>query len=293
MGYTSDVTNAISGKKYLISTVKQRTGGWGLWETAVIERKLFGIPNMFRPVLRVTARDEHQAQYVHGRVAEIVAQRDQAEWESAKWTLKNDDLEAAPSPTPSNTDQAKSTAEDNSRLWEYFRGKQNTKAVLEEKANAVTALITSNYDYGLVLASTMKDTNPEIRLGEEEVRQTLAETAALLLSVLDRTAFQFMGMDREAFMDALEVGVFQALQDKGVAPDSFRELLTRRYEEYAHYRKWLPEEDESAKDTLFWEFAKKIAIILNVGLDPVFNLSLTNGLLNAILNWKLNELLPE
>lgn len=484
MGYTSDVTNTINGKKYLISTTAlgRRTS---MWETAVLKRTLFGIPNMLRPLLRVITLDEKQALFVHGRVEEIVAQRDPTEWEPAKWALMNDDLDATTSQAPSDgelrslalhgevaeaivralardmeraldardfethlaqfrqegsralmrhgyrlrlaeqkimlprqlvpqgqvdeilrsnksprekteaitqyldthdsaglgepirpytlarfdeiqevcerfvgkaiesnripkderqmqiglyqgyvaygyvyrvaeelvrehiratesasngasssaglsaiaeavTNEDKSAAEDNSKLWGNFRGKPNTEAVLKEKANALTTLITSNCDFGLALASAMKDNNPEIRLGDEEARQALAETAALLLSVVDRTAFQFLGSkNRDAFMDALEVGVARVLQEKGMEPESFLELLGKRYEEYAHYPKWVFEKDESAKDTLFWEFAKKIAINLNVGLDPVFNLTLTEVLLKAFLSWKLNELLPD
>jgi len=293
MGYSSDVTNKIDGKKYLISTVKQRSGRAGWWETAVMKRSLFGIPNMFRPILRVIAREERQAQHVHGRVVEIVTQRAQAEWESAKWTLMNDDPEPAPAPAPSDIVEGKSTTGDIAHVLEYFRGKPNTKAVLEEKAKVVTILITSNCDYGSALASALKDNNPAIRLGEGQEREAFAETAVVLLSVLDRTAFQFMGMERDPFMDALEAGVARALQDKGMAQDTLGELLSRRYEEYAHYLKWLPDEGESASGTLFWEFSKKIATTLNVGPDPVFNLNLTNGLLQAILSWKLNELLPE
>ena len=78
MGYTSDITNTINNKRYVISTVQHaRTGEW---ETGVFERKLFGIPNMLHPILRMSARNESQARIFHGRVEELVAQRSPTDW---------------------------------------------------------------------------------------------------------------------------------------------------------------------------------------------------------------------
>jgi len=91
-------------------------------------------------------------------------------------------------------------------------------------------------------------------------------------------------------MAALEAGVATALQDKGAEQGSFQKLLGKRYEEYSHYRKWLPGKDEAAKGTLFWEFAKKVAAILGVGPNIVFNTALTNELLSAFVCWNLDEL---
>jgi hypothetical protein len=284
MGYSSDVTNTVNGKKYLISTAFHR--GTGKWETAVLERKLFGIPNFLYPTLRIIAQDEHQARFIHGRVEEIVSQRAPHEWDSAERALVNHDLDTPTSRVP--------TTEDASPVWGYFRGKKNSNLVLEEKANAVTTLVANNCNFGLKLASAMKNEWPESGLGEEEARQTQAETAAFLLSVINPTAVKFLGSkNKDVFMRALFVGVTRELQVKGVKPRSFEELLRKRIEEYAQYREWIPEKDESAKDTLFWEYAKKIAIILNIGPDAIFNVLLTNQLLEALVSWKLSELLQE
>jgi hypothetical protein len=83
------------------------------------------------------------------------------------------------------------------------------------------------------------------------------------------------------------------LRDKGIEPRSFQELLGKRYEEYAHYQKWLPEKGEGSKGTLFWEFAKKVATILCVGQSIIFQTFLTKLLLGKIVGWNLDKLLPE
>ena len=186
------------------------------------------------------------------------------------------------------------TSKDTAKILEYFRGKTNTKDVLEEKAKIVAHFIIHNCDSGLVVATALKDTTPEIRLGEEEARQAGTETAALLLTLVDRLAVEFLGSNnRDVFMNALEAGVADALQDKGVEPGAFQELVYKRYEEYSHYRKWVPKGDEGAKGTLFWEFGMKVATILCVGQSIIFQALLTNLLMEKIVRWKINELLPE
>jgi hypothetical protein len=179
--------------------------------------------------------------------------------------------------------------------WEYFRGIPNTKALLEEKAKLVADLIIASCNAGLVIAAEIKDTiNPDIRWAEEEARQAAAETAAFLLSLIDRPAFNFLGSkNRDVFMEAVEVGVFDSLQDKGVDPKNFFEILNKRYEEYSHYEEWLPKEGKGAKGTLFWEFGKKVATILCVGRSAHFNDLLTLSLLKSFRLWELHKLLPE
>jgi hypothetical protein len=84
MGYTSNIKNAINGKRYLVSTAEDHDGGW---QTAVFERKIFGISNPLHPAMFTGAPDEEQARLVHARVEAIVAQLPPTEWETAKWEL--------------------------------------------------------------------------------------------------------------------------------------------------------------------------------------------------------------
>jgi hypothetical protein len=177
--------------------------------------------------------------------------------------------------------------------WDYFRGKPNTKTILREKANVVVHLIINNCDAGLLLAAAFRDRNEssDIRLGDHEARQSMVETAALLLTMVDQHALKFLGSaKRDVFMDALEAGVAGALQDKGAERGAFLEFLLKRYKEYSHYRKWLPEKGEAANGTLFCEFGKKVGAIFGIGRDIAFDIVLTNGLLSAFVRWKLDEL---
>lgn len=168
------------------------------------------------------------------------------------------------------------------RTWDYFRGKPNTKAVLEEKANVVVHLIVNDCDSGLLFAAKFKDKNSDIRLGDDEAQQSMAETAALLLTLTDRLVFKFLGsVKRDVFFDALEAGVARALQDKGAERGAFWEILPKRYEEF------------SGQDTegTFRAFGKKVAAIFSIGPNIAFDVLLENTLLFSIARWKLDELL--
>jgi hypothetical protein len=80
MGFTSNITNRIDGKKYLISTAEDKKGGW---QTAVLKHRLFGIPDLLHPAIFIGAPDEEYARQVHARVEQIVAELPLTEWESA------------------------------------------------------------------------------------------------------------------------------------------------------------------------------------------------------------------
>ena len=278
MGLVSNVKNTINGKKYLISTALVNEHRW---ETAVFERNLFGFPKMSHPLMLVSASNEHQAQSLHSQVEKIVAQINPAEWNSPEWTPTQDQFDAAPSPV--------ATTEDSSQLWVYFRGKLNTKPVLEEKANMLLKLtidqINNTYELIMVHVSHIYG-RPEIRTGEDESWRTYAEIGALILCLINPIAFKFLGSkNRDVFMCILDAGVTSALESKGVAPEYFHVLIHKRIVEYANYE-WLSEKE-------FWEFGNKITTILNLGPDPLLKALITSGLLNAFMLWQLNDLLRD
>jgi hypothetical protein len=133
--------------------------------------------------------------------------------------------------------------EDDALHWDIFHGKPNTEVVLCEKAKVVTSLIELVWDTGLVLAAPFTDTlkAPQVRLGEEEARRVLAETAVFLIRVVDESAFGVLSPEeRDTFMDELDICVGRALENKGVELRLFAELLSQRLPEYARYRKWVP-----------------------------------------------------
>jgi hypothetical protein len=85
MGYLSKIRNRIDGRKYLISTASDEDGSG--WQTAVLKRRLLGIPDFRHPAMFVGALDEEHARQVHARVERIVAELPPTEWESEKWKL--------------------------------------------------------------------------------------------------------------------------------------------------------------------------------------------------------------
>lgn len=91
MGFTSEIVNKANGKRYLISTAEDKQSGG--WQTAVFERKQFGLPHLFHPDMFLGAFDRDHARQVHSHVEEIVATLAPTEWQSAKWKFVKDTLD--------------------------------------------------------------------------------------------------------------------------------------------------------------------------------------------------------
>jgi hypothetical protein len=256
---------------------------------------------VLHPAMFVGARDEEHARQVHAHVEEIVAALSPAEWQSAKWALVKDVLDAMdvshpePSVVLSSPARSQGSPEENGgHPWATFHGRPNTEIVLCEKAKVVSSLIELLWDAGLVLAAPFTDTldAPHVRLREEEARRVLAETAVLLIRIVDESAFGTLSPEgQDTFMDELDICVGQALENKGVEPSFFADLLSQRLPEYARYRKWIPEGDEGTGDTLFWEFGKKIGAIVGLKEHAGFNIELSILLLKGVNRWHLQDLL--
>jgi hypothetical protein len=173
--------------------------------------------------------------------------------------------------------------------WTSFGGRGNSSLILYEKARVVTSLVEMIWDSGLVLA-VAKDS--QIRLGEDEARSVFSETAILFIRLLDEIAFGALGAElSDEFMDSFAECVGRALEEKGVPPDRFVELLRDRMAEYSGYTKWIPEKGGGSRGTLFWEFGKRIADIVGIGRSAIFNVLLTNVLMGSLVDWRLAELL--
>ena len=217
--------------------------------------------------------------YVYRVAEEFVLQGLPVDWKSDDAGVATEQSEADGEPAP---------------LWAYFQGRDNTAPILFEKAKVVARLIDSVWSDGLVLSAPIKaqDTGSPGRLEEDQARRVIAENAALFLRIVDEIAFSAMGADlSDEFIDALIEFAAKDVQGRGVQPGTFAECLDERLAEYAGYRNWLPAKDESARGTLFWEFGKKIAEIIGIGRDAVFNLLLTNTILNTLATWQLRDLL--
>jgi hypothetical protein len=286
MGLLNNVKNSINGKKYLISTAL--ASGYR-WETAVIGRNIFGIPKMFHPLLRISAPNEHEAQIIHVKVEKLVAEIDPNEWALYNLSLIQDGVVA---PEVSEIPPLPEVmTENSSHPWEYFRGKRNTKPILEEKANLLLRLVISYInDTYEIIQGYLKEVRPEIIITENTAWQMHAELGAFILSLINPLAFKFIGnRDRDVFMRILFDGTSSALEYKGVDPDYFHEITRKRIEEYSTL-KWFPEDDNDHENTIFREFNKNISGVLNIGSDPMFKAVIENWLMRLLTNWQLNEL---
>ena len=178
------------------------------------------------------------------------------------------------------------------RRWDYFRGKPNTDDVLEEKAAIVAHLIIETCEAGASFATDALSKFPDIRSGDDEVRQAQAEIDAFLYCLVARPAFASLGDgQRYTFISALGDRLAKALQDKGVEPQYFAQLLRERWEEYRHYQ--ICDWEEKKKGELFWEFGKKISTVLCGFEHPALGIPLAAMMLKAFVEWKISELLPK
>jgi hypothetical protein len=218
--------------------------------------------------------------YVYGIAEELVLQGLPVDWKS------DDAIVATPERGEADSEPIP--------LWAYFHGKSNTAPVLFEKAKVVTHLIDTVWSDGLILSAPIRaqDANSLGRFEEDQARRVIAENAALFLRIVDEIAFSALGADlAEEFSEALADFVRRDVQGRGVQPESFAQCLNERLAEYADYSKWVPTKGESAKGTLFWEFAKKVADIVGIGRSALFNLLLTSSILETLTMWRLSELL--
>jgi hypothetical protein len=157
--------------------------------------------------------------------------------------------------------------------WPLYAGKPNTAELLREKAYAVAEVIANVLDSAEVLTRAF----PSAEFGERERLLAGAETAAYWLHIVDRYfAFPLLSpSDRDTFNSALIENIAAKLREIGIDRSEFLNLLQARYAEYTAYKEMVETKGESAKGTLNWEFAKKVAAILGVGKNALFNVYLS------------------
>lgn len=166
-----------------------------------------------------------------------------------------------------------------SQSWKNFQGIENTDEVLIKKAKALAPFlviichrITEDV---LQQLRELKEKNKTIEVDEQKTDETFFEFLFFFVHLIDRISFSYFDIKRRnIFMDVLFVELREELsrfQEGGIESLQFREFLNQNYnrkqEEYSKYSKWFPEKNEGTKDTLFWEFGKKIAKILSAEMD--------------------------
>lgn len=151
------------------------------------------------------------------------------------------------------------------KSWSQFEGRVNTDEVLVEKAKALALFLLS---FGAKctknLFEILKKDKERPKVDDEKIGVVFGEIVIGYLCVVDRLAFQYLGAEkRNIFQDALLIKASEELSKSfGGKKDFLIDAYNERQIEYAGYKKFFPEKNEGAKNTLFWEIGKKIGKIL-------------------------------
>lgn len=121
-------------------------------------------------------------------------------------------------------------------------------------------------------------------LGEEFVRELgsafqfdpersevdlLVEILLFVLHLLDRLLWVTLGpFKRKVFVDAVLEELSRAVKPMGLTVDTFRDRYNKSQRRYAKCEKLLPEDGETFRGTLFWEFGKRLTLRYRVS-NPV------------------------
>lgn len=177
------------------------------------------------------------------------------------------------------------------KLWNHFKGMVNTDEVLIEKAKAFAPFL-----FGGISEDT-KSLFEELKIDDEKFGEVFFEMVLFNLHYVDRIAFQHLGAEkRNVFMDALVMEFGEALSimhERSIeaaqfrSRSSFAEAYEERQQEYTKYKKSFPEKNEGAKNTLFWEFGKKILGVLGLENNIWLNMKIT---METFTKYKLLEL---
>lgn len=154
-----------------------------------------------------------------------------------------------------------------------YQGKPNDDDLLMAKSLNLAAFTFYNLDVGIELyKETLEkitrddgtlENGPE--LVEEQETLIKVEEAACWYRIIDELALGFLGNDRRPlFMDYFGENLVHLLALQGMPPELICGTMRDRVIEYGIYRKWWPEKNEGAKDTLLWEAAKHVASIMKM-----------------------------
>ena len=161
--------------------------------------------------------------------------------------------------------------------WEKFEGKSNSKQVLAEKASILAPVsieLAKVACYSILFEKLTEE--KIIKADEHRFWEAFLEMVFFCISVIDRFAFKYLGpINRNHFMDHLAnevqeymVNMYDNKEDADRAYTDFGLVYNTKLAEYEKYKKLFPDNGEGTKDTLIWEFAKKIACILGSENNP-------------------------
>lgn len=155
-------------------------------------------------------------------------------------------------------------------FFDKFKKKQIISVNDAAKALSDRILEASSMNAEAVKKFYEEHNEEELEIDTWKLWEIVFEFEFLFLHVTDRTSFDILGQDRKSvFMDRLiEVTVNSTidtafprlgLDERGNLKSSMLRDYNASQYEYGQYRKMFPDKNESSKDTVFWEFGKKVA----------------------------------
>lgn len=182
---------------------------------------------------------------------------------------------------------------------------KNTGSVLVEKANAFAPysidLIKENIIHIRELVYQSKDG----KLVDNKFGEIYFEIILFYIHFINRIALNYLSIEQaDIFVSALFIKVREILSssyetklDANKFNYSMSNLFEEKVEEYEKYQKLFAEKGEDLKETLFWEFGKKVTLTIlklekNTTMITIISF-LNNSLYESIYDLKLIELLED
>ena len=182
-----------------------------------------------------------------------------------------------------------------------------------ELDNATTILFEKMFETALMntveIEKICQDYEENFDIDAETSWKIVVEFQFLFLHIIDRMAFNILNEEKKKiFMDIL-VGktvistvdsyYFEELNsyDENALMDSMINNYNRSQSDYRKCKKMLPEKNESSKDTIFWEFGKKISTIVVGGPSIVYVMMGMDlaviSVMELIKELKINDMLQD
>lgn len=170
---------------------------------------------------------------------------------------------------------------------------------VEENVNVVDMVVWEGSTF--VIDSLLKKEDFR-HLSLEVISKILLEVIIFLLHICDREIFLMFGSEKRALiMDQVLANVCERLEKydecilrkhfgektrvnltryfdylSKMAPSTdFQNAYNERQREYSSYKELLPEKGKPLKNTLVWEFSKKVAVLVDEKPNPVIIMTLS------------------
>jgi hypothetical protein len=179
-----------------------------------------------------------------------------------------------------------------------WKGMKNTDEVLSEKAAFFAGvLIQVSRIFTRSLFEELE--KKEVERLADRGGEVFIEMVLFGLHFTDRIAYQCLASDdRCTFMDALFLEVREYLSrihETGVRAEAFRSGFQEAYKarqlEYSQFKKMFADEGEGTRDTLFWEFGRKLSDIFDN--NPMTHIMAASLASTTLVSLKLPELLGD